>query len=129
MVKKGKLSVFFCTAHNVLLTLLPFIFIFLLIHNFSYFLSSSTTTFTLYIFSSTKKSTSYRPYNDPRLNFVFQHSCVNSETIYNHHHISIVFSPPSHFYCFLSTTTFLLFLLHHHHHHHISIVLFYCFVI
>ena len=144
---------FFCTAHNVLLTLLPFIFIFLLIHNFSYFpssiflfprpqfyyfLSSSTTTFTLYIFPSTKKSTSYRPYNDPRLNFVFQHSCVNSETIYNHHHISIVFSPPSHFYCFLSTTTFLLFLLHHHHHHisivsllqhHISIVLFYCFVI
>ena len=49
----------------------------------------------------------------------FQHSFVNSETIYNHHrHISIAFSPPSssppppppHFYRFLSTTTsFLLF--------------------
>ena len=103
---------------------LPFIFIFLLIHNFSYFpssiflfpppqfyyfLSPSTTTFTLYIFPSTKKSTSCRPYNDPRLNFVFQHSCVNSETIYNHHHISIVFSPLTHFCCFYSTTTFLLF--------------------
>ena len=74
--------------------------------------SSSTTSFNLYtVFSLTKKSTSYRPYIDPRLNFFFQHSFVNSETVYNHRHISIVFPPaphsivfsppPSpHFYCF-----------------------------
>ena len=118
MVKKGKLSFFF-TLRTMFY--LPFIFFFLLINNFSYFpssiflfpppqfyyfLSSSTTTFTLHIFPSAKKSTSCRPYNDPRLNFVFQHSCVNSETIYNHHHISIVFSPLTHFFCFYSTTTF-----------------------
>ena len=64
-----------------------------------------------------------RPHIDPTSTLnstLFQHSFVNSETIYNHHrHISIVFSPPSsspppppppHFYRFLSTTTsFLLF--------------------
>ena len=103
---------------------LPFIFIFLLIHNFSYFPSSIFYSLLhnfiifsppppphlLYIFfHPQKKSTSCRPYNDPRLNFVFQHSCVNSETIYNHHHISIVFSPLTHFCCFYSNTTFLLF--------------------
>ena len=83
--------------------------------------SSSTTSFNLYtVFSLTKKSTSYRPYIDPRLNFFFQHSFVNSETVYNHRHISIVFPPaphsivfsppPSpHFYWFPSTTIFLLF--------------------
>ena len=56
-----------------------------------------------------------RPHIDPTstLNSTFfQHSFVNSETIYNYdHHMSIVFSPPSsspppppHFYRFLSTT-------------------------
>ena len=49
---------------------------------------------------------------------------MNRGTIYNYHHISIVFPlpPPPRFYCFPSTTitTFLLFSLYHHHH--VSIV-------
>ena len=53
-------------------------------------------------------STLRRPYTP----FFFQHSFVNSETIY-HPHTSIVFPPPQpHFYCFNSTNTpntFLLF--------------------
>ena len=65
--------------------------------------SSSTSSFILYIFLSTNTSTSYRPYIDSRLNF-FQHSFVNSETIYNHNHVSTAFSTP-HFNCFPSTTT------------------------
>ena len=83
-------------------------------------------------------STPHWPHIDPTSTLdstFFQHSLVNSETIYNHHHIlslphhhhisivslhhhhiSIVFPPPPsppppppHFYCFPSTTTFLLF--------------------
>ena len=95
----SSLSFLFSSSSIIFLIFLPHFFS--LLHNFI-ISSYSTTTFTLYIFPSTKKSTLYRPYNDPRLNFVFQHSCVNSETIYNHHHISTVFSPPPpppHFYC------------------------------
>ena len=65
--------------------------------------SSSTSSFILYIFPSTNTSTSYRPYIDSRLNF-FQHSFVNSETVYNHNHVYIAFRTP-HFNCFPSTTT------------------------
>ena len=84
--------------------------------------------------------TLHRPHIDPTFNLYFQHSFVNSETMYPYHQqqIFIVIPPPSppHFYCFPSptTTTFLLFSLLHHHHHHISIVFpppspphFYCF--
>ena len=88
--------------------------------------------------------TLHRPHIDPTFNLYFQHSFVNSETMYPYHQqqIFIVIPPPPpplHFFCFPSTTTtttttFLLFSLHHHHHH-ISIVLspppppphFYCF--
>ena len=58
---------------------------------FYYFPSSSSAfSFKLYIFPSKNTSTSYQPCIDPRLFFFFQHSFVDSETIYNHHHISIV---------------------------------------
>ena len=90
-------------------------------------------------FPSTNTSTSYRPYinlasTPHRLyinptstldNFFFQHSLVNSETIYNHNHIfpSFIFFllsppqlcyfrswlclfPPPHFYCFPSSSNF-----------------------
>ena len=117
MVKKGNLSCFFFTLRTmfylpyslsflfssssiIFLIFLPQYF-YSLLHNFIIF-SPPPPPHLLYIFfHPQKKSTSYRPYNDPRLNFVIQHSCVNSETIYNHHHISIVFSPPPHFYCSL----------------------------
>ena len=55
--------------------------------------SSSAFSFILYIFPSTNTSTSYRPCIDPRLFFRFStqlRGYVYSETIYNHHHISIV---------------------------------------
>ena len=121
MVKKGKLSFFlhcaqcftylsflFSSSSIIFLIFLPQFF-YSLLHNFIIF-SPPPPPHLLYIFfHPQKKSTSCRPYNDPRLNFVFQHSCVNSETIYNHHHISIVFSPLTHFCCFYSTITFLLF--------------------
>ena len=99
--------------------------------------------------------TLHGPHIDPTFNLYFQHSSVNSETMYpyhyrqifivipphHHHYSSFVFPPPPpppHFYCYPSTTTttttFLLFSLHHHHHR-ISIVIppppppphFYCF--
>ena len=63
-----------------------------------------------------------RPHIDPTstLNSTFfQHSFVNSKTIYNHHRTFLLFSLHPHH--------------HHHHHHHISIVFsppphhFYCF--
>ena len=45
--------------------------------------------------------TPHRPQIDPTLNFfLFLHCFVNSETIYHHRHISIVFLPSRHFYCF-----------------------------
>ena len=86
--------------------------------------------------------TLHRPHIDPAFNLYFQHSFVNSETMYPFHHQQIFIvippppPPPPHFYCFPSatttttfllflsttTTTFLLFSLHHHHHHRISIV-------
>ena len=105
IVKEGKLS-FFYTVHNVLLTPLCFHFyIFLLLHNFIIFPPQ------FFLFPPPPHrpyidptSTPHRPYIDPRLNF-FQHSFVKSVTIYNHKHISIVFSPPPppHFYCFHSS--------------------------
>ena len=75
--------------------------------------------------------TLHRPHIDPTFNLYFQHSFVNSETMYPYHQQQIFIvipppppPPPPHFYCFPSTTTtttFLLFSLHHHHHR-ISIV-------
>ena len=115
MVKKGKLS-FFCTLRTmfylfssssiIFLIFLPQFF-YSLLHNFIIF-SPPPPPHLLYIFFHPQKN---RPHVDPTttLDFVFQHSCVNSETIYNHHHISIVFSPLPYFCCFYSTTTFLLF--------------------
>ena len=107
-VKDGKLS-FFYTARNVLLTPLPFIFIFLLLHNFIIFLPQFFYSLhTILLFSLLLHHLIYSMYFsihrknrlhiDPRLNFFFQHSFVNSET----------------------TTSFLLFF-HHHHHHQVSI--------
>ena len=61
--------------------------------------------------------TLHRPHIDPTFNLYFQHSFVNSETMYPYHQqqIFIVIPPPPpplHFFCFPSstTTTFLLFL-------------------
>ena len=62
--------------------------------------------------------TLHGPHIDPTFNLYFQHSFVNSETMYPYHHrqIFIVIPPPPppplHFFCFPSTTTtiFLLFL-------------------
>ena len=60
--------------------------------------------------------TLHRPHIDPTFNLYFQHSFVNSETMYpyNEQQIFIVIPPPPplHFFCFPSTTTttFLLFL-------------------
>ena len=108
---------FFYTAHNVLLTPLPFIFIFLLLHNFIIFLpqvfNSLPRNFIIFFplppprlfyifFHPQKKSTSYRPYIDPTLNFFFlQHNFGKSEKkpttfllFFHHYHISIVFTPP-----------------------------------
>ena len=123
IVKEGKVS-FFYTAHNVLLTPLPFIFIFLLLHNFIIFLPqvfySLLRNFIMFFplppprlfyifFHPQKKSTSYRPYLDPTLNFFFVTQL--REKWKKNHHISIVFPSLPHFSCFPSTTTtFLLFL-------------------
>ena len=55
--------------------------------------------------------TLHGPHIDPTFNLYFQHSFVNSETIYPYHHrqIFIVIPPPPppplHFFCFPSTTT------------------------
>ena len=62
--------------------------------------------------------TLHRPHIDPTFNLYFQHSFVNSETMYPYHHRQIFIvipptPPPLHFFCFPSTTTtttFLLFL-------------------
>ena len=92
-----------------------FFFIFLLLHIFYYFPSSilifcllhnyitipppSTPPHLFYIFFHPQI---HRPHIDPTstLDSFFQHSFLNSETIYNHHHISIVFLPPPHFIVF-----------------------------
>ena len=115
-----------------------FIFIFLLLHNFIIFLPqvfySLLRNFIMFFplppprlfyifFHPQKKSTSYRPYIDPTLNFFFVTQLREKWK-----------KKPPHFYCFSITTTFLLFSLHHHHistvslqhhhhhHHHSSIV-------
>ena len=106
-VDQKRQSISFYTMHNFLLARPLLIFLFLLFPSpsSSFFIPSSfyTSSF-LYIyiyiffffFPSTNTSTPHRP----QTQLFFQHSFVNSGTIYNHHHIS--FS-------------------RHHYHHHISI--------
>ena len=104
-----------------------FIFIFLLLHNFIIFLPqvfySLLRNFIMFFplppprlfyifFHPQKKSTSYRPYIDPTLNFFFCNTAswkVKKKTttfllFFHHYHISIAFPPPPpHFYCFSPT--------------------------
>ena len=102
-------SIFYLLLHNFNISPPPphFFHFYSLLHNFIIF--PPPPVYSIYIFSSTNTSTTYRPYIDPtstpyrpyidpRFNF-FQHIFLNSETIYHYHHISIVFPPPPHFYC------------------------------
>ena len=106
-------AIFFYTAHKVLLTPPPlFIFIFPTPPQFYYFPPPPwiPSFSTILIFSNLLLNLDFPPpqfllfFLDPTSTLdstcFFQHSFVNSETIHNHHHISIVSL----------------------HHHHISIV-------
>ena len=68
-----------------------------------FYLGSSSTSSFLYTFFHPEI---HRPHIDPTSTLdstFFQHNFVNSETIYHHHNISLLSSPPSppsHFYCF-----------------------------
>ena len=86
------------------------ILIFCLLHNYITILPPSTPPHLFYIFFHPQI---HRPHIEPTSTLdstFFQHSFLNRETIYNHHHISIfslhhhqisiVFPPPPHFIFF-----------------------------
>ena len=88
--------------HNFIIFPPYFFFIFLLLPNFIILPPPIPPPHFLCIFFHSRL---HRPYINPRLNLFFQHSFVNSETIYDHHHIfslqdlhhhhiSVVFTPP-----------------------------------
>ena len=72
-----------------------------LLHNFVMF-SSPSPLLLFYIFFHSQKNRPHIDHTSTLDSTLFQHSFVNSKTMYNHHYISIVFSPPPppHLYCF-----------------------------
>ena len=76
-------------------------FFYSLLHNFIMF-SSPSPLLLFYIFFHSQKNRPHIDHTSTLDSTLFQHSFVNSKTMYNHHYISIVFSPPPppHLYCF-----------------------------
>ena len=109
MVKEGKLSFFTLRTMFYLPLSLSFLFssssTILLLSSLIFYSLLTILLFSLLLhhliysiyFSIHKSRLHIDPISTLDSTFVFQHSFVNSETIYNHHHI--VFAPP-HFYCF-----------------------------
>ena len=82
------------------------ILIFCLLHNYITIPAPSTPPHLFYIFFHPQI---HGPHIDPTSTLdstFFQHSFLNRETIYNHHHISIFPPPPPHFYFFPSFSSF-----------------------